>query len=278
MKSFVIDVAKCNGCYSCQIACKDEHCNADWGSYAKPQPETGQFWLKIHEKTRGQVPVVRLSYIPILCAHCVDAPCIKAAHAAGKPEAAYRREDGLVILDPAFIGDAELAATLVESCPIGAIYANQELGLAQKCTGCAHLLDNGWTEPRCCDVCPTGAIRYADVSDQPDVLEKAESLDGLEACETQAYYLNLPKRFIALTAVDFDADEVLIGATVTLLNSEGTLMNEAKTDAFGDVMFNQLQAELYQVEISMPGYASVVTTADAREIDVSLGDLGLAQA
>ena len=46
MKVFVIDVGRCNGCYSCQIACKDEHVGNDWTPYAKPQPDTGQFWLR----------------------------------------------------------------------------------------------------------------------------------------------------------------------------------------------------------------------------------------
>ena len=64
-KVFAIDVAKCNGCYGCQIVCKDEHCGNDWRPYAAPQPETGQFWMRIDEKTRGQVPVVKVSYTPV---------------------------------------------------------------------------------------------------------------------------------------------------------------------------------------------------------------------
>lgn len=38
MKAFVIDVARCNGCMNCQIACKDEHCGTDWLPYAAEQP------------------------------------------------------------------------------------------------------------------------------------------------------------------------------------------------------------------------------------------------
>ena len=45
MKAFVIDLSICNGCYCCQIACKDEHVGNDWTPYAKPQPDTGQFWI-----------------------------------------------------------------------------------------------------------------------------------------------------------------------------------------------------------------------------------------
>ena len=72
MKNFVIDVSRCNGCYSCQIACKDEHCGNDWMPYARPQPEAGHFWGKMYEYERGQIPQVKLSYIFVPCQHCVD--------------------------------------------------------------------------------------------------------------------------------------------------------------------------------------------------------------
>jgi tetrathionate reductase subunit B len=29
MKALVIDMNRCNGCYNCQIACKDEHVGND---------------------------------------------------------------------------------------------------------------------------------------------------------------------------------------------------------------------------------------------------------
>ena len=38
-KAFVLDIAKCSGCYCCQLACKDEHCNNDFTPIAKPQPD-----------------------------------------------------------------------------------------------------------------------------------------------------------------------------------------------------------------------------------------------
>jgi Fe-S-cluster-containing dehydrogenase component len=79
MKVFVIDVSKCNGCYNCQLVCKDEHVDNDWTPYAKPQPELGHFWLKLNEKVRGQVPKVKMSYVPRPCMHCDNAPCIEAA-------------------------------------------------------------------------------------------------------------------------------------------------------------------------------------------------------
>jgi Fe-S-cluster-containing dehydrogenase component len=78
MKVFAIDLSVCNGCYCCQIACKDEHVANDWTPYAKPQPDTGQFWIGLTELVRGQVPKVKLTYIPRMCQHCDDAPCMAA--------------------------------------------------------------------------------------------------------------------------------------------------------------------------------------------------------
>ena len=41
----VVDVAKCTGCYNCQLACKDENCGEAHEGYTAAQPMTGQFWL-----------------------------------------------------------------------------------------------------------------------------------------------------------------------------------------------------------------------------------------
>ena len=54
MKAVVIDIHKCNGCYNCQVACKDEHVGNDWAPYARPQPEIGQFWCKVKENVGYQ--------------------------------------------------------------------------------------------------------------------------------------------------------------------------------------------------------------------------------
>lgn len=63
MKAMVIDVNKCSGCYNCQIASKDEHVGNDWTPYSKPQPDTGQFWMKVNEMERGSGSKVKVIYI-----------------------------------------------------------------------------------------------------------------------------------------------------------------------------------------------------------------------
>ena len=96
-KIFLIDVGKCTGCYNCQLACKDEHCENDWTPYAAPQPLTGQFWCRVTEHLQGTIPKVKIHYIARMCAHCDPAPCM----AVCRTQAICRRPDGFVLIDPA---------------------------------------------------------------------------------------------------------------------------------------------------------------------------------
>ena len=263
MKAFLIDIAKCNGCHNCQIACKDEHCGTSWAPFAAEQPMTGQFWCKVEEKVRGSVPVTRINYVPVLCAHCEDAPCVKVA----KNDAVRRLENGLVIIDPEL---SKGQKAIVDACPIGAVYWNEELEIPQKCTGCAHLLEDGWSVPRCVDACCTGAMQFGDVEDLD--LDGAEPLPGVEKCGAKVYYKNLPKRFVAGCVVDFAEREVVIGADIQLIGPEGSVVAEQKTDEFGDFMFDQVEANYYKVMIACEEGLKTFD-ADATREDVNLGDL-----
>lgn len=264
MKTILVDINRCNGCYSCQIVCKDEHCDASWLPYAAPQPETGQFWMRIDEKTRGKVPVVKVSYTPTLCAHCLRAPCAETCPA----DAFERREDGLLVLLPERCTGC---MACIEACPIGAIYANSEATIAQKCTGCAHLLDNGWKVPRCVDACPTESLLYVDDADIPD---EALSLPALEGLGARVRYLNLPQRFVAGLTVDFAADEVIIAAQVELADTaSGSIVAKAKTDDFGDFFFNQVEAGAYTLRVAAEDYKAVELAVDTTVEDINLGPI-----
>jgi tetrathionate reductase subunit B len=267
MKVFVIDIAKCNGCYGCQIACKDEHCGNDWMPYARPQPDTGQFWSKVTEYTRGTIPQVKCSFVPALCMHCEDAPCIKVC----PTQAIHQRSDGLVIIDPAKCGGHRQC---IDACPYGAIYYNKELNIAQKCTGCAHLLDRGWPikEPRCVDACILGAMKFGEEADFQDVIAKAEILHPEYGLKPRVYYLNLPKRFIAGTVYDPATKEVVIGATCTL-SGDGTAT--ATTNDWGDFWFDGLAVGTFSLKIEAAGKTKTIADINTAK-DVSLGDVPLA--
>jgi len=268
MKAFVVDVSKCNGCYNCQVVCKDEHVGNDWTPYAKPQPDTGQFWMKINEMVRGSVPKVKMSYIATPCMHCDNAPCLLSC-----PEGAiYKREDALVIIDPEKCTGCRKCS---DACPYGALYFNWDLNIAQKCTGCAHLLDKGWKEPRCVDVCPTQALIFGEEEDLKDLISQAEIINPEAGCKPRVYYINLPRRFVAGEVYDPDEDEEIEGATVTLTNSKTGEKFSATTDNFGDFWIHKLEVGDYSLLVEKEGYKSVRMAKVSTEKDNNVGAIEL---
>lgn len=265
MKVFVYELAKCNGCHNCQIVCKDEHVDNEWMPYAMPQPDTGQFWCKVEEEVSGKVPHVRVNYLPVQCNHCDDAPCMKG-HSAVK-----KRDDGLVIIDPV---ESKGQRDIVDSCPYGHIYWNEELEIPQKCTGCAHLLDDGWEVPRCVDACCTGALRFGEESDFADELKDAEVLGEEFSTAPRVYYLNKPKRFVAATVVDVDADEVVEGATAMLQRvSDDEVVQTGETDDFGDIWFENVAPDTYRLWLKKDGYLDQSIDVDLTQKDCSIPEL-----
>lgn len=261
-KAFLIDINKCSGCRNCQIACKDEHCEQSWLPYAEAQPLTGSFWCRVDEKERGQVPVVKVTYTPILCNHCEKCSVLEIAG-----DAAYRRDDGLVIIDPI---KAKGRRDLVAACPLGSVYWNDDLELPQKCTGCAHLLDDGWTVPRCVDACAHDAIRFAE-EDELD-LDGTEFLEPVAHLAPKVYYRNLPKRFAAGCVFDPTSNEVVIGAKVSLLDAGGVEVGSQTTDDFGDWKFDQIEPASYMIRIEADGFEDLEFTVDVTEKDIFSGD------
>ena len=159
---------------------------------------------------------IRVYYYPHLCNHCGDAPCIKAA----KDGAIYKRADGIVIVDP------EKAAgqkQLVEACPYGAIFWNEEAQLPQKCTFCAHLLDEGWQMPRCVQTCPTDCLIFGDLDDPESRIAKfvAERqpapLYPEHQTQPSVLYAGLPQPVVSGTVVRGDNEEAGEGASVELV-------------------------------------------------------------
>lgn len=266
-KVLIIDITKCNGCHNCQVACKDEHVGNDWTPIAKPQPLSGHFWTRVTDKVRGTVPKVKVSYLHTICQHCDDAPCIKAC----SNQAIYKRTDGIVIIDPE---KCKGSRDCIEECPYeGVIFFNDELNISQKCTFCAHLIDKGWNEPRCSDVCPTGAYTFGEEDELADLISKAEILKPELGIKTRVYYIGLPKRFIGGTVYDPEADEVLIHADISIINNSNGKEISLKTDDFGDFWVDDLNPDTYDVVIKKLGYAEKRLEVDITVNDINLGDI-----
>jgi tetrathionate reductase subunit B len=269
MKVLVIDISICNGCYNCQVACKDEHVGNDWTPYAKPQPDTGQFWMKITDMVRGTVPKVRVTYLHDICQHCDEAPCIPACTA----HAIYKRDDGIVIIDPEKCAGHR---NCIDACPYGVIYFNWDLNLAQKCTMCAHLLDQGWKEPRCVDACPTEALKFGEEDDLKDLIRKAEVLHPEFGAKPRVYYIGLPKSFVAGAVYDPEEDESVQDATAILMDSETGEKFTVKTDNYGDFWFEDMKVDhTYSLRIEKDEYYPQEIHDISTAKDINVGDIKL---
>lgn len=270
-RTFLIDVDRCTGCHLCVIACKDEHVGNAHEPWARPQPDTGHFWVAVRSLERGRIPRVRMTYLPVFCQHCENAPCIKAC-----PDGAIkRRDDALVWIDP---GACTGCGLCPDACPYGVIYVNAELGIAQKCTGCAHRVDEGLA-PRCVDICPHDAILFGEDADPAfrpgDGGRPLEVYHPEYLARPRVHWKGLPGPWIAGTVVDAASDEVLAGATVTAVDLFEDGATAAVSDGFGDFWIRGLEPHRkYQVAIRKDGYAGAVAIATT-DGDQDLGEIRL---
>ncbi len=265
-----IDITRCNGCYNCFLACRDEHCGNDYPPYSLSQPFSGHFWMRIIERERGQYPKVKVAYTPVLCMHCENPPCAKVS----PNNAVYQRADGIVVIDPEkAVGQKEI----VSACPYRVIYWNEEKNIPQKCTFCVHLLEQGWKEPRCVEACPTLALVFGDVENPHSEISKLLASGKVEALHPEyelgekVYYIGLPKRFIAGTVIFGDKDECAEHVNITL-TGQGTEQT-IETNIFGDFEFEGLEADQeFSVKIEHPGYAPRVFYVQTKR-DVYVGEM-----
>ena len=153
-----------------------------------------------------------------------------------------------MILDPE---KAQGHPELMDACPYGRIFWNEELSLAQKCTGWAHLVDEGEL-PHCVDVCATKALRFGEEEEFADELKNAEILASSDD-KPRVYYLNRPGLFISGDVWDPIDNEVIIGAKVVLTMPDGSAREET-TNWCGDFWFNNLKAGDYRISVEAEGF------------------------
>ncbi len=272
----VINISKCNACYCCFTACKDEYWDNDYPPYTAAQPRHGQLWMNLPKTERGKHPYIKVAYMPLPCMQCQDAPCVKA----GKDGAVYKRPDGIVVIDPK---KAEGQKQVVKSCPYGVIYWNEEKLLPQKCTFCVHRLEKG-SIPRCVQACPTGALTFGDLNDPNSEVSKLLKSAKAEAFHAEwntvpsVYYIDLyriTRYFIGGTVVFGDTDECAEGVKATL-TADGKSVRTT-TNNYGDFEFDGLDAGKYKLNLEFAGYASKTINIDLKK-DNYLGEIILAKA
>ena len=273
--NMIIDVAECTNCQLCALSAMDEYVGNAWPGVAAPMPRHGHQWIDIKQKERGQAPMIDIAYVPTMCNHCDNAPCL-----AKGGDAVKKRADGIVIIDP---DKAKGRKDLVESCPYGHIWWNEELQLPQIWPFDAHLLDQGWQQTRGQQACPTGAMRAIKVED--DEMTRMARDESLEVMKPEAgtkprvYYRNLwrySKSFIG-GSVATEANGVVDcveGATVRLIK-DGQTVARATTDNYGDFKFDKLDENSGRYTVEVMGLGRTKMLDASLGASVFLGEIRL---
>ena len=268
MKSWhlIVDVARCHDCNDCFLADKDEFVDNEFPPYSAAQPWHGHRWMNIKRKERGQYPLVETAYLPLPCMHCDDAPCLTADGAV------YKREDGLVIIDPVkakglkeIVGELSLLGHLLERGegarpevhrlrpPAGRRLDRDALQSGVPHRG--HQVRDG----RGRRVRAPGRRRGSRAL--PRLPRHASRASSTRTCTAGT------KAFVGCSVVFGDSDECGEGATVTV-SRDGALVGEGTTDIFGEVKIDHLDpGREYAVRIVADGYQPAEMTL---KVDASL--------
>lgn len=135
-KVFYLDVTRCIGCRSCEVACEREH----------------------HGRSNMFVQVVDERYaVPVNCRHCKENQCVEVC----PTEAVHREPNDIVTIASMKCVGCRLCSL---ACPFGAIWFDTLNKVARKCDHCITRLERG-EEPACVTTCSARALAYGDMNE-----------------------------------------------------------------------------------------------------------------
>jgi nitrate reductase / nitrite oxidoreductase, beta subunit len=136
--------------------------------------------VKMEESIKTEFEDVFMMYLPRICEHCINAPCVSSCPSG----AMYKRdEDGIVLVDQ---NACRAWRYCVTSCPYKKVYFNWKTNKAEKCTLCFPRIENG--QPTICSETCVGRIRYIGIMlYDADKVKEAASVED----EKQLYHAQL---------------------------------------------------------------------------------------
>lgn len=273
--NLIVHVGRCINCRNCAIADRDEHVGNDFPGYAASASPSSESTIRILRRDRGSAPMVDTTYLPVMCNHCDDAPCLRVGGGAVR-----KRDDGIVVLDPvAARGRRDIA----EACPYGAIGWDDENDRPQAWIFDAHLLDQGWTRPRCAQVCPTDVFEAVALDDAAMALRaRREALRVLRpelGTRPRVWYRDLDRWEVDFVggsvAVETETGIDCVADARITLRRDAREIAEVRSDAFGDFCFDGLRLGDDEIEISVDHPLGVARLALRPTESVNLGEIRL---
>ncbi len=162
----VLNAKTCLGCQACVAACTQQHDTPFW---------SGNYRTHVENVVIGEFPDVSREFVPRLCMHCEDAPCVSVCPTG----ASHYIEGGIVVVDQETCMGCKACML---ACPYDARYVydagdisrarivygpdvQQTSAHVDKCDFCYERLEEG-LEPACVATCPGEARIFGDLNDQ----------------------------------------------------------------------------------------------------------------
>lgn len=202
--AMVIDLRRCIGCDACMVACKAE--------YDVP---LGVFRTWVPYRVVGTYPNVRKQFMPRLCNHCDDPPCVRACPVG----ATYKEEDGGFVLQryERCIG----CKACMASCPYNARFMLPKSrtytdihSVVDKCTFCHHRVMSNLA-PACVQTCIGRARIFGDLNDPKSEVSHlvntlpTQVLRPEEGTKPHVFYIGLDRNNSEIGRGIYNAPEAL---------------------------------------------------------------------
>lgn len=153
---FYLDAAKCTGCKTCAVACKDKNDLPVGRNFRRVTEYAGGQWKQ--DAAGAWTQDVFAYYVSIGCNHCAQPACVEVCPADAMKK---RASDGLVLIDgKECIGCKKCA----RACPYGAPQYDAQTDKMTKCDACVDRLALG-QQPSCVDACPQRALEFGDLAE-----------------------------------------------------------------------------------------------------------------
>jgi len=188
----VVDLAKCEGCGKCSVACSKAH-----------HIPSDRQWIPV--LALRDAPTEAPYYFPRPCFHCDNPPCTKVCPVG----ATYKTQDGTVLID----NDRCIGCRLcMAACPYGVRCFNwghpqnppeadvrgyspewgypRKVGTVEKCDFCPDMAAAGLL-PHCSSGCPFGTIYFGDENEDAVTNSRGETLRFSKLLRDRAGYRHL---------------------------------------------------------------------------------------
>lgn len=182
--AMVIDTRSCLGCGACIAACDLEN-KTDW--------RDGKRRTHVPEFTFGEFPNVSKIFVPRLCMHCENPPCVSVCPTG----ASYKNEDGVVLVHHDICIGCKYC---VVACPYEARYLDDRTGTIDKCTFCYDNRVLNGREPACVETCVGHTRIFGDLDDPNSEVYKL--VNSSTAVQLRPDLMTEPKVFYVRKSVE----------------------------------------------------------------------------